>query len=131
MPESNKSAKPTASSARQRSRLRLAAVAVPVAGLVLLGSTVTSQAFFTPDVVKQIDHFVECFGWMITDPEIHQAKCGPAHPVPNESLGSGGGDGVKREVIVTTTTTTTTTTSTTVTTTGSNGDGNGEGGGIV
>ncbi|CAN7672568.1 hypothetical protein LJR016_005372 [Devosia sp. LjRoot16] len=97
-------------SAKPKSRRPLALAAIPVAGLLFLGSTVTSQAFFTPDVVAQIDHFVECFGWMITDPELHQANCSPARNFTNEWLGSGSGSGSGGIVIVTTTTTTTTTT---------------------
>lgn len=107
---SNKSAKP-------KSRLRLAVAAVPVAVLLFLGSTVTSQAFFTPDVIEQIDHFVECFGWMITDPEMHNANCSPANYVWPHDPVSGSGDGP--DVIVTTTTTG-----------DGNEDGNDEGGGL-
>lgn len=120
MLESSKSTKP-------KSRLRLTVVAIPTAGLLFLGSTVTSQAFFTPEVIEQIDHFVECFGWMVTDPEMHNAKCSPPNYVwPAESL-SGSDDGDGPDVIVTTTTTTTTTTTGTG---GGNEGGNNEGGSL-
>lgn len=74
---------------------------IPVSGLLVLGSTATSQAFFTPDVIEQIDHFVECFGWMITDPELHQANCSPANVVWPRDSGGGSGDGAAPPVIVT------------------------------
>lgn len=83
MLEPSKSAKP-------KSRRRLALAAIPVASLLFLGGTVTSQA---SDVIEQIDHFVECFGWMITTPEMHQANCSPANYVWPRDSGSGSGDG--------------------------------------
>lgn len=94
--------------AKPKSRRRFALAAIPVAGLLFLGSTATSQAFFTPDVIEQIDHFVECFGWMITDPEMHNAECSPPNVVWPHDPASGSGNGPA--VIVTTTTTTTSTT---------------------
>lgn len=72
-----------------RPRLPLGLIAVPVAGLLLLAGTVATQAF-TPNVVKTVDHFVECFGWMITDPTMHEAECGPGYYPPHDPISSSG-----------------------------------------
>lgn len=85
-------------SAKPKSRRRPALAAIPVAGLLFLGSTVSSQAF-TPDVIEQIDHFVDCFGWMITDPEMHNAKCSPANYIWPHDPVSGSGDGAKPVIV--------------------------------
>lgn len=53
----------------------LAALAVvPVAGLMLLGGTVSTQA--------EAQNFWNCFGLMITDPALHVKQCGPGHFPP-------------------------------------------------
>jgi hypothetical protein len=110
MPEFNKSAKP-------KSRRLFGLVAFPVAALLFLGGTVATQAF-TPDVADQVDHFVECFGWMIVDPAMHEAECGPGIVWPHDPVSEiGGGGGIK--------------TTTTTTTTGGNEDGNDGGGDII
>lgn len=84
MPESYKPAK-------RKSHLRLALAAIPVSALLFLGGTVASRAF-TPNVAEEFDHFVECFGWMITDPDMHNAECAPGRAVgPDSPVSSGGG----------------------------------------
>lgn len=80
-----------------KSSRRLALAAIPVAGLLFFGSTASSQAF-TPEVAKQIDHFVECFGWMITAPAMHSANCSPPNHVWPRDPDTGSGDGGKSRV---------------------------------
>lgn len=104
----------SAKTAGPKTRLPLGLVAVPVAGLLLLAGTVATQAF-TPNVARTVDHFVECFGWMITDPRVHEAECGPGSFPPYESISSST-DSVPP--IVTTTTTISLPTTTTITITG-------------
>lgn len=78
-----------------KSRRLFGLVAVPVAGLLLLGGTVATQAF-DPAVASQVDHFVECFGWMITDPAMHEAECSPGIVWPHDPVSEiGGGGGIK------------------------------------
>lgn len=77
-----------------KSRRLFGLVAIPVAALLLLGGTVATQAF-DPAVAGQVDHFVECFGWMIVDPAMHEAECSPGivwphDPVSDIGDGSGG-----------------------------------------
>lgn len=81
-------------------------------GLFLLGSTAAAQAF-TPDVADQVEHFVTCFGLMITDPATHATECGPGHFLPHDPV-SGSGTGVFSAPETTTTTTEETTTSSAV-----------------
>lgn len=98
-----------------KTRLPLGLVVVPVAGLLLLAGTVASQAF-TPNVARTVDHFVECFGWMITDPAVHEAECGPGTFPPYESISSST-DSAQPTTITNIPTTTFTTTTTYYTTT--------------
>ena len=92
-----------------KSRRLFGLVAIPVAALLLLGGTVATQAW-DPAVAGQVDHFVECFGWMIVDPATHEAECSPGIVWPHDPVSEiGGGGGYK-----TTTTGTVTLTDTTV-----------------
>ena len=56
--------------------LRAILIAGALAGAVVTGSTVTTTAFD--------QHFLDCFGWMIVDPETHSANCLPSRVVANE-----------------------------------------------
>ena len=85
-----------------KSRRLFGLAAVPVAAVLFLGGTVATQAF-TPNVAAQVDHFVECFGWMIVDPAMHESECSPGIFLPHDpvsTIGGGGGG-----YVVTTTTT--------------------------
>jgi hypothetical protein len=53
-----------------RSSWLQAAVVVLVATAAVIGTTVAPRAFD--------QHFIECLGWMLTDPELHAANCGPS-----------------------------------------------------
>ncbi|HEY0919172.1 hypothetical protein, partial [Devosia sp.] len=37
---------------------------------------------------SQVQHFVECLRWMISDPEMHAANCLPGQELPLASLSS-------------------------------------------
>ena len=65
-------------------RTKLFAV-VATAGVLALGGTTAARAL-TPNVVAEVGHFVECFGWMITAPDTHADNCLPGHIPPLESL---------------------------------------------
>ena len=56
--------------------IRSILIAGALAGAVVTGSTVTTTAFD--------QHFLDCFGWMITDPDTHSANCLPSRVVTNE-----------------------------------------------
>lgn len=105
----------SAKTSRSKTRLPIGLIAFPVAGLLLLAGTVATQAF-TPNVVKTVDHFVECFGWMITDPTMHEAECSPGFFPPYESVASST-DSAQPTTITNIPTTTFTTTTTYYTTT--------------
>ena len=50
-------------------------------------SAVASQPVQANDVIDEIGHFIDCFGWMLTDPATHVANCNPGAPeVRLESL---------------------------------------------
>ena len=50
-------------------------------------SAAASQPVQANDVIDEIGHFIECFGWMLTDPATHVANCNPGTPeVRLESL---------------------------------------------
>lgn len=50
-------------------------------------SAAASQPVQANDVLDEIGHFIECFGWMLTDPATHVANCNPGTPeVRLESL---------------------------------------------
>jgi len=83
---------------------------------MLLGGTVATQAF-TPNVAEEVDHFVECFGWMIVDPAMHESECSPGRvPIYDPASIAGSGDGTYIAPVPTTTMTIpSTTVATTVT----------------
>ncbi len=55
-------------------------IATMTAGMLataaVVGGTTATRAFD--------QHFIECFGWMITDPDTHAANCLPSRVVPSE-----------------------------------------------
>ena len=56
----------------------------------ILAGTAVSNA--DPTVTGQVQHYVTCFGLMITDPAAHEAECGPGIPAvydPASDLGTG------------------------------------------
>lgn len=55
--------------------LRAILVAGALAGAVVTGSTATTTAFD--------QHFLDCFGWMIVDPDTHSANCLPSRVAPS------------------------------------------------
>jgi hypothetical protein len=61
------------------SRFRRTALECAAALALVVSSTAAAQAF-TPEVGLQVRHFIECFGFMITDPAMHQAECSPGKP---------------------------------------------------
>lgn len=70
---------------------------------VLTGTAVASA---DPTVSGQVQHFVSCFGLMITDPVAHEEQCGPGVPAvydPASDIGSGGGIPVTSTTTITTT----------------------------
>lgn len=68
----------------------LAAAAV-TAGVIGFGGAATSQTV-TPDSVDHVQHFLDCLGVLITDPDIHAAYCTPSRVSPEllDQLGSDG-----------------------------------------
>ena len=72
--------------------LLLALAAIPMSAIIVAGGTMSVRA--SPDVMEQVHHYIECFGWMITDPETHVANCAPGHippydPITNDPSGGG------------------------------------------
>ena len=45
---------------------------------VLLAST-AGNAAVSANVARNANHFIECFGWMLTDPDLHRDHCSPGH----------------------------------------------------
>lgn len=39
------------------------------------------QAASSPSIIDSIQHFVDCAGWLITDPARHAQECSPGHVV--------------------------------------------------
>lgn len=72
-------------------------------GFVLAGTAVSNA---DPTVSGQVEHFVTCFGLMITDPAAHEAECGPGVPPVWDSVGTvgGGHDYIPTTLAITTTT---------------------------
>lgn len=87
---------------------------VAVALVVVVGSTAASHAI-TPRVAGQVNHFLECFGLMVTDPVAHSQNCGPGVPASYESPSNNGAS--SPEVTTTADATTTITSDPTTTTT--------------
>ena len=69
-------------------RVRMLLAGAASAAVLTISGVVAAQAF-TPVHIK---HFVECFGWMITDPDTHADNCLPGQILPLESLSSPGGE---------------------------------------
>ena len=64
---------------------------VGLTGGVLLTTTAATQAN-TSDIPAQLSHFIECFGWMLTDPDLHAQNCGPGfYPGYDAASDIGGG----------------------------------------
>ena len=61
-----------------------AGVVVLAAASALVGTTAATRAF-------DPQHIIECFGWMLTDPEMHAANCLPSNVPPVLGPISGGG----------------------------------------
>lgn len=75
---------------RRKKHPRRTIAAGIVTGLLALAATGGAYAF-TPNVVAEVDHFIECFGWMLTDPETHAAECMPSNaPFVLETLSPSG-----------------------------------------
>ncbi len=54
-------------------------------------SAAASQPVQANNVIDEIGHFIECFGWMLTDPAAHVDNCNPGTPeVRLESLAAPG-----------------------------------------
>ncbi|RYE82469.1 MAG: hypothetical protein EOP19_16130 [Hyphomicrobiales bacterium] len=52
-----------------------------------MAMSMASQPAQANSVVDEIGHFIECFGWMLTDPARQVAECGAGRPeVPLASL---------------------------------------------
>lgn len=82
--------------------LRTALECLGAVGFVLAGTAVSNA---DPSVAGQVDHFVTCFGLMITDPAAHEAECGPGVPPvwdPVSNVG-GGNDYIPTTLTITTT----------------------------
>ncbi|HVY50608.1 MAG TPA: hypothetical protein VHA07_03520 [Devosia sp.] len=47
-------------------------------GLLALSGPASSQTV-TPGSTDQVQHFLDCFGVMISDPQVHAAECSPGH----------------------------------------------------
>lgn len=77
--------------------LRLIGVLTTIAagGLLVLAGAANSQSV-TPQSVDPVQHFIDCFGVMISAPEVHAANCMPSNIPPEmDSLASdddGGND---------------------------------------
>jgi hypothetical protein len=68
----------------------------------VLAGTAVSNA--DPTVTGQVEHFVSCFGLMITDPAAHESECGPGiPPVYDPISGSSGGPAPRTTLTITTT----------------------------
>ena len=65
--------------------LRTAGLAATVvaAGFLGLSGAASSQSV-TPEDVDHVQHFLDCFGVMITDPAAHAAFCQPGRAKPDE-----------------------------------------------
>ncbi|MBK8084187.1 MAG: hypothetical protein IPK28_10325 [Devosia sp.] len=70
-----------------------AAVIAGVTSLMVVGGTALSQPV-TPQSVDPLQHFLDCAGVLISDPDVHAAYCAP-NTIPPElgSLASSGGGG--------------------------------------
>lgn len=61
---------------KKTSRMQLgAAIAVTAAA-----TTLAVQPAQANNVIDDIGHFLECFGWMLTDPATQVANCGVGRP---------------------------------------------------
>ena len=73
-------------SASRASRFTGAASILTLAGL-LAGSSAQAA---TPSVTSQFQHFIDCAGWLFSDPAKHAQDCAPGHTVfVSSSTGSG------------------------------------------
>ena len=84
------SALPKISASKYLGALGLLATAAGAVGIIALGSVGGTQAV-TPSSVSQLQHYLDCFGVMITDPDVHAAECSPSKGAPQfETLSSPG-----------------------------------------
>jgi hypothetical protein len=59
---------------------RTLATTTAVIGIGLFGfSGSASSQTVTPGSTDQVQHFLDCFGVMINDPQVHAAECSPGH----------------------------------------------------
>ena len=63
---------------RRRTHSALTRGAALTAAMAL--SAAASPPVQANDVIDEIGHFIECFGWMLTDPATHVANCNPGKP---------------------------------------------------
>lgn len=73
--------------APQKKRSRAILIGAATAVAVTLAGVAGAQAL----TAAHVKHYIECFGWMITDPDTHADNCLPGHIPPLESLSSDGG----------------------------------------
>jgi hypothetical protein len=69
------------------SRPRRRKLAAGVGSLALVAAAATAP---TPAMaVDQVQHFLDCFGWMLNDPAQHAANCSPGHAeiIPSHAYG--------------------------------------------
>lgn len=87
----------------QRKRIsglkRIGAIAVTAAMALSMAQPVQAN-----NVLDEIGHFLECFGWMLTDPARQVQECGAKSPAPSLSSLStpmlGGGPGPVAAVVL-------------------------------
>lgn len=88
---------------KRKRLLRTALECLGAVGFVLAGTAVSNA---DPTVAGQVEHFVSCFGLMITDPAAHESECGPGIPPVWDSAmtnGSGGHNYIPTTLTITTT----------------------------
>lgn len=75
--------------AKNRRTAKALLVSAGTAAIVTVFGVAGAQAF-TPNVQDNVEHFIECFGWMLTDPDTHAQNCLPGHIPPLETLAPAG-----------------------------------------
>ena len=74
-----------------KTTMRVAAKLAAIVGLgmLALSGPATSQTV-TPQSVDPVQHFLDCFGVLVSDPDVHAAQCGPGHEffLPGPSSGT-------------------------------------------
>ena len=72
----------------KRKRTRRLLLGAATAAIVTVAGVAGAQAL----TAIQAQHFIECFGWMLSDPDTHAANCLPGHVPPLGTLSTGGDD---------------------------------------